>query len=197
MSGGQLTKVLENLERCDFIETYSRYKSSVRNSLHRISDPYTLFYFKFLAGNNSKDEHWWANNMHSHSVEAWQGFSFETIGRSHLEQVKRKLGISGIATSTSAWRKLGDGECKGTQVDLVIDRADRVINLCEMKFSDAPYVISKEYESKLRERMTIFREDTKTRKSVVTTMVTTYGVQRGIHSAVVQNEVVMDDLFAR
>ena len=197
LSGGQLTKVLENLERCDFIETYSRYKSSVRNSLHRISDPYTLFYFKFLAGNNSKDEHWWTNNMHSHSVEAWQGFSFETIGRSHLEQVKRKLGISGVATSTSAWRKLGDGECKGTQVDLVIDRADRVINLCEMKFSDAPYVISKEYESKLRERMTIFREDTKTRKSVVTTMVTTYGVQQGIHSAVVQNEVVMDDLFAR
>ena len=195
LSGGKLSKILDNLERCDFIEVYSRFKSSVRNSLYRICDPYTLFYFKFMEGHNSKDEHWWINNMRSHSVEAWQGFSFETICRSHLLEIKRKLGISGISTNASAWRMLGDGERRGVQIDLVIDRADRVINLCEMKFSEAPYVVSKEYEDKLRERMAMFREATKTRKSLVMTMVTTYGVLRGIHSGVVQNEVLMDDLF--
>ena len=195
LSGGKLSTILDNLERCDFIENYSRYKSSVRNSLYRICDPYTLFYFKFMEGHNSKDEHWWTNNMRSHSVEAWQGFSFETICRLHLEEIKRKLGISGISTRTSTWRMLGDDTQKGTQIDLLIDRADRVINLCEMKFSEAPYAISKEYESQLRERMAIFREATKTRKSLAITMVTTYGVLRGIHSGVVQNEVVMDDLF--
>jgi hypothetical protein len=113
----------------------------------------------------------------------------------HLEQIKQKLGISGIATTTSSWRKLGDDEGKGTQIDLVIDRADRVINLCEMKFSDQPYTISKDYEERLRNRMAIFKEDTKTRKSLVTTMVTTYGILKGIHSGIVQNEVLMDDLF--
>ena len=195
LSGGQLTKVLENLERCDFIEVYSRYKSSVRNSLYRISDPYTLFYFKFLAGHNSKDEHWWTNNMQSHSVEAWQGFSYETICRCHLDQIKRKLGISGISTNTSSWRMLGDEKHKGVQIDLLIDRADRVINVCEMKFSETPYAISKEYETKLREKMAIFRFETKTRKSLAMTMVTTYGVIQGIHSGIVQNEIVMDDLF--
>ena len=195
-SGGPLTKVLENLERCDFIEMYARYNSSVRNSLYRISDPYTLFYFKFLSGNNTKDDNWWTNNMHSHSVEAWQGFSFETICMLHLAQIKQKLGISGISANASAWRTLGNQETKGTQIDLVLDRSDRVINLCEMKFSEEPYSISKDYEEKLRNRMAIFRAETKTRKSLVTTMITTYGVLRGIHSGVVQNEISMDDLFA-
>ena len=196
-SGGRLTKVLENLERCDFIETYSQYKSSVRNTVYRICDPYTLFYFKFVDGKNTKDEHWWTNNLHSHSVESWQGFSFETICMTHLEQIKQRLGVAGISTTTGTWRTLGDETEKGTQIDLVIDRADRVINLCEMKFSEAPYVITKDYEQQLRERMAIFKAKTKTRKSLATTMVTTYGVLRGIHSGIVQNEVVMDDLFKR
>lgn len=196
-SGGRLTKVLENLERCDFIETYSQYKSSVRNSVYRICDPYTLFYFKFVEGKNTKDEHWWTNNMHSHSVESWQGFSFETICMTHLEQIKQRLGVAGISTTTGTWRALGDETEKGTQIDLVIDRADRVINLCEMKFSEAPYVITKDFEQQLRERMAIFKAKTRTRKSLATTMVTTYGVLRGIHSGIVQSEVVMDDLFRK
>ena len=195
MSGGSMTKVLENLERCDFIETYARYKSTVRNTLYKICDPYTLLYFKFLHNKNTKDERWWSNNMHSHSVESWQGFSFETICMSHLEQIKQKLGIDGIATSVSTWRKLGDANGRGTQIDLVIDRADRIVNLCEMKFSEEPYVITKDYEERLRNRMAIFKMETKTRKSLVTTMVTTYGVMRGLHSGIVQSEIVMDDLF--
>ena len=77
----------------------------------------------------------------------------------------------------------------------MIDRSDRVINLCEMKFSQGTYAITKGYEEKLRNRLSLFKAVTKTRKSLVTTMVTTYGFARGIHSGIVQNEVVMDDLF--
>lgn len=195
MSGGSLTKILDNLERCDFIETYAHFKSSVRNTLYRISDPYTLFYFKFLYHKNTKNEHWWTNNMHSHSVEAWQGFSFETLCMAHLEQIKQKLGINGIATEVSTWRKTGEKVDKGTQIDLLIDRSDRVINLCEMKFSKEPYPITKDYETTLRNRMVIFKAETKTRKSLSTTMITTYGILQGIHSGIVQNEVIMEDLF--
>lgn len=195
ISGGTLTKILLNLERCDFIESYSRFNSSVRNTIYRISDPYTLFYFKFIYNKNTKDEHWWTNNLNAHSVEAWQGFSFEGICMIHLELIKQKLGISGISTRTSTWKKLGNDSNKGAQIDMVIDRSDRVINLCEMKFSKEPYNITKDYEEKLRNRMAIFRADTKTKKSLAITMVTTYGVQQGIHSGIVQSEVVMDDLF--
>lgn len=195
MSGGSLTKILDNLERCDFIETNVHFKSSVRNTLYRLSDPYTLFYFKFLYHKNTKNEHWWTNNMHSHSVEAWQGFSFETLCMAHLEQIKQKLGINGIATETSTWRKKGEKVEKGTQIDLVIDRSDRVINLCEMKFSKEPFSMTKDYETILRNRMAIFKAETKTRKSLSTTMITTYGILQGIHSGIVQNEVIMEDLF--
>lgn len=195
LSGGSLTKVMDNLQRCDFIVAYSRYKSSVRNTLYRLADPYTLFYFKFLNNKNPKDEHFWTNNMLSPSVKAWQGFSFETLCLSHLAQIKQKLGISGIAANACSWRCQGDTSNEGTQVDLVIDRSDRVINLCEMKFSETPYIMTKDYESKLRNRMAVFAAETHTTKSLATTMVTTYGIMPGLHSGVVQNEVVMDDLF--
>ncbi len=194
LSGGGLSKILENLERCDFIETYSKFKSSVRNTVYRISDPYTLFYFKFVHNNNSKDEHYWTSNMNSPMVRAWQGFSFETVCLLHLSQMKKRLGISGIATNTCSWRKQG-GVGDGAQIDLLIDRSDRTINICEMKFSEKPYSITKPYADALRLKMAIFAEATHVRKTLALTMVTTYGILPGVHSGIVQNEVVMDDLF--
>ena len=194
LSGGGLSKILENLERCDFIETYSKFKSSVRNTVYRISDPYTLFYFKFVNNNNSKDEHYWSRNMNSPMIRSWQGFSFETVCLSHLAQIKQALGISGISTNTCSWRKQG-GEDDGAQIDLLIDRSDRLINVCEMKFSEKPYSITKAYADSLRMKMAIFAETAHVRKSLALTMVTTYGVLPGIHAGIVQNEVTMDDLF--
>lgn len=194
-SGGGLSKILDNLERCDFITSYSKYKKTIRDSFYRISDNYLLFYFKFVRGNNSKDNKYWTNNLTTSAVAAWQGFSFETVCIQHLEQIKKKLGISGIATNSCSWRKNGTKASQGAQIDLLIDRADRVINICEMKFSQVPYSISKDYENNLRLKMAYFIEETKTRKSLALTMVTTYGVLQGIHSGIVNNEVVMDDLF--
>jgi hypothetical protein len=194
LSGGGLSKILENLERCDFIETYSKFKSSVRNTVYRISDPYTLFYFKFVHNNNSKDEHYWSSNINTPMIRSWQGFSFETICLSHLAQIKNALGISGISSNSCSWRKQG-GEDDGAQIDLLIDRSDRVINVCEMKFSEKPYSITKHYADALRLKMAVFAEATRIHKTLALTMVITYGILPGIHSGIVQNEVIMDELF--
>ncbi len=196
LSGGGLSKILDNLERCDFIETYSKFKSTVRNTVYRISDPYTLFYFKFVHNNRSKDEHYWSSNINTPMIRSWQGFSFETICLSHLAQIKKALGISGISSKSCSWRKQG-GVNDGAQIDLLIDRSDRVINVCEMKFSEKPYSITKAYADNLRMKMAIFADATQVRKSLALTMVTTYGVLPGIHAGIVQNEVTMDDLFAQ
>lgn len=196
ISGGGLSKILDNLERCDFITSYSKYKSTIRNSFYRISDNYLLFYFKFVRGNNTKDYQYWTNNLSTPAVVAWQGFSFENVCLQHLAQIKKKLGINGIATNSCSWRKLGSTTTKGTQIDLLIDRNDRIINICEMKFSQTPYSITKEYENNLRMKMAYFTEETQTRKTLVLTMITTYGILPGIHSGVVGNEVDMNDLFA-
>ena len=194
ISGGGLSTILENLERCDFIETYSKFKSSIRNTVYRLSDPYTLFYFKFVHNNNSKDEHYWSSNMNTPMIRSWQGFSFETVCMSHLSQIKKALGISGMSTNACSWRK-PVGENDGAQIDLLIDRSDRIINICEMKFSEKPYSITKAYANDLRMKMAVFTDATHIRKSLALTMITTYGVLPGIHSGIVQNEVTMDDLF--
>lgn len=192
-----LTKVLRNLERCDFIIRYSQYGNKTKGAIYRLVDYYTLFYYRFVETHNGKDEQWWSHHFQSHSIESWQGMSFELICLTHLNQIKRCLGISGIATEASAWRYVPPkgGNENGSQIDLLIDRADRIVNLCEMKFSINPFVITKGYEQTLRNRMGIFKEKTKTTKSLVNTFVTTFGVANGKHHSIVGSEVVMDDLF--
>ena len=199
MDASVLTKVLRNLERCDFVIRYSQFGNKNKGAIYRLVDFYTLFYYRFIEGFNGQDEEWWSHNFQSRSVGAWQGFSFELVCLMHLRQMKRSLGIGGISTEASAWRyvplKAAKSQEKGTQVDLLIDRADRVINLCEMKFSEHPYRISEDYEKLLRDRMETFRTQTKTTKSLVHTFVTTFGVADGMYRSIVNSEVTMDGLF--
>ncbi len=128
-------------------------------------------------------------------MKAWLGFSFESVCLSHVEQIKNKLGISGISTTCSIWRKTGNDESQGAQIDLLIERSDRVINVCEIKYSELKYTISKDYADNLRNKMSIFAADTATTKTLSLVMITTYGIVQSKNSGIVNNEVVMDDLF--
>lgn len=198
LDGRRLTTILKNLERCDFIISYIQFGNKAKGTVYRLVDFYTLFYYKFLGLRDSKDEHWWTNNYDSRSVMAWQGVAFELVCLTHLSQIKQALGISGISTDASMWRYTAakdDKEDQGAQIDLVIDRGDHTINLCEMKFSTTPYVISEKYEQLIRNRMALFREKTKTTKSLVSTFVTTFGVANGMHKSIVGKEVTAKDLF--
>lgn len=121
------------------------------------------------------------------------GYAFEQVCMLHIPQIKKALGISGMLTEASSWMG-SDGVEKG-QIDLVIDRRDRVVNLCEMKFSTGPFDITKAYSEKLRNRMSLFRSVTKTTKSLANTFVTTYGVKNGKYSGIVSSQATMDDLF--
>lgn len=197
IEGAFLSKVLRNLERCDFITRLSHYGNKTREGLFRLTDFFTLFYYKFIEPNNTKDGLWWSNNLDSRSVSAWMGLSFELVCLKHHKQIKTALGISGVGTAIYTWRskaEKGNG-LPGFQIDLIIERADRIIHLCEMKFSTDLYGISKSYEMKLRERMGLFRMATKNKKALVNTFVTTYGVVNAKNKSIVHSEVTMDDLF--
>ena len=198
MDGKRLSTVIKNLERCDFILSYMQFGNKRKGTIYRLADFYTLFYYKFVGQMDSKDEQWWTNNYDSHAVQAWQGVAFELVCLTHLPQIKHALGISGISTSASSWRYTGaknNPNDNGAQIDLVIDRGDHTINLCEMKFCTTPYVVSAEYEQHVRDRIVLFREKTKTTKSLVSTFVTTFGVANGLHKSIVQKEVTAKDLF--
>ena len=124
---------------------------------------------------------------------AWSGYAFEQVCLAHTIQIKKALGISGVHTDVSSW--ISHGEGTGAQVDLVIDRADRVINLCEIKFANGPFEIDRAYDLVLRGKTEIFRNETKSRKALHLTMITTYGVKPGKYSGIVQSEVRMDELL--
>lgn len=198
IEGERLTKLLKNLERCDFIISFSQYGNKSKGTLYRLIDFYTLFYCKFVGGTESKDEQWWQHNYNSRQVESWQGRSFELICLTHIPQIRQKLGISGISTSSSSWKFIpakGDTEVKGTQIDLVIERGDFFINLCEMKFSKGKYNITKDYEETIRNRQMLFREKTNCKYSLLNTFVTTFGIANGMHSSIVDSEISAEDLF--
>ena len=160
-------------------------------------DFYTLFYYKFVNAIDSKDEEWWTHNYNSHSVESWQGYAFELICLTHLPQIRKSLGISGISTSASSWRYAPGRNEPGrkAQIDLLIARADHIINLCEMKFSVGPFVIKKSYAEDVRERKQLFKQVEKTSDGLDITFVTTFGVADGVNKDVVDSEVVAEDLF--
>lgn len=193
-NAGSTTRILNELEESGFIRKYIPFGKKIRNSLYQLSDFFSLFYLKFMKDTSSTDGLDWNTMIDSPQYRAWSGYSYEQVALWHIPQIKKALGISGIQTKVSSWRTK-DSE-KGAQIDLVIDRRDQTINLCEAKFSINPYSISKKYASELRNKIGLFKSETQTRKSVFLTMITTYGIEENIHSTgLVQNSVTMDNLF--
>lgn len=197
LSGAFLTRVLKNLERCNFIDKANLFGNRKTEAIYRMVDYFTLFYFKFIENNLAKDDCWWTHHIESRSISSWMGLTFELICMSHHPQIKKALGVSGMATAVSTWRCSPDDETgtPGAQIDLIIERADRIIHLCELKFSREPFILTKEYAEKIRTRGWLFKEKTRTKKSVVNTFVTTFGLGSGKNHSIVHSEVTMDDLF--
>jgi uncharacterized protein len=193
---GATTHVLEDLEHCGFIRWYNNFGKRKNDVVFQLIDNFTLFYFKFMQKNKSNDNHFWSSVYNSSTRYSWTGLAFERVCFQHIPQIKQALGISGVTTNTLAFKLKGDNEdSSGVQIDMLIDRADNVINLCEMKFSQDTYTIDKDYDQQLRHKLTRFTEATKTRKAVHLTMVTTYGVTHNTYWNRVQKEVTAEDLF--
>lgn len=126
---------------------------------------------------------------------AWSGYAFEMVCLAHIDQIKKALGISGVQTHAVAWS--GNADEKGCQIDLLIDRRDDVVNVCEVKFSKAAYLVSKKYGEEILQKIEIFREATKTPKAIFLTFITCFGLKNGnFKDAFVQNDLTMDALFS-
>ena len=191
-SGGGLTTILSNLESCQFIRQYRNYSSSRgEHIVYQLIDFFTLFHFRFLE--KAHDEGQWVSMQGQPKFYVWAGLTFELLVLSHVRQVKQKLGISGIQTSEYVWRS--EDEHHGAQVDLIIDHADRTMNICEMKFSMSAYEITKDYEMNLRNKLSQLMKLTGMKRSLILTMITSYGVQNNQHSGIVQQQILLDDLF--
>jgi hypothetical protein len=195
LQGGGLTSVLEELEQCNFIRSYNAYEKKTKERLYQLIDFYSLFYLNFMKANLRKDGDFWKSFIGSAKHRAWSGYAFEQVCMQHADQIKQKLGISGVVTYSAAWRSKKSEPA--AQVDLLIDRNDGIINLCEMKYSENEFVIDKKMDENLRNKRGTFIEETKTRKAVHITMLTTYGVKHNEYWNSIQSEVTMNDLFVK
>ncbi len=194
-NAGSSTRVLQELEESGFIRKYAPFGKKSRNSLYQLNDFYSLFYQRFIKNSLSAEQDNWLTYIDSPKYRIWSGYAFEQVCLYHLSQIKHALGISGVQTSVSAWRSKSKTE--GAQIDLVIDRRDQVINLCEMKYSINPFTIDNKYAEELRDKTGVFKSETKTRKSVFLTMITTFGLKSNSYSTgLVNNDLKMDILFA-
>ena len=192
--GGNATKLLQELEESSFIQKYPAFGKTNRYVLYQLTDFYSLFYLRFIKNSGDLDKDFWLNSLDNPEIRTWSGYAFEQVCLMHLDQIKQALGISGILTRSSAW--IGETEGKKAQIDLVIDRRDQVINLCEMKFSINPFVIDKRYAEELRTKIGVFKTATKTQKAIFLTLITTFGLHQNSHSSgLVQNDLTMNVLF--
>lgn len=196
-SNGNLSEIIYNLEASGFVRISTFYKKKKKDALYQLADYYTAFYFRYIRDNYGRDEHYWSNAIDNPSRRAWAGLTFEQLCKDHIKEIKQKLGVSGVLTEESVWYTKGDDELgiDGAQIDLVMERRDRVINLCEMKYSINEYVIDKDYDAVLRNKLEAFRRITGSRCSLQITMITTYGVKKNKYSNLIQSQVTLDDLF--
>ena len=195
-TNGTLSKMLSDMEKSGFIRVNKFFGNKKREERYQLSDYYSLFYFRFIKDNYGKDEHFWSNMNDNPSRRVWSGLTYEQICKDHICQIKNKLGISGVLSEVSTWYKAGKDKDAGAQIDMVIERRDRVINLCEIKYSSNPYEIDKAYDMELKNKVDVFRTSTKTQMTIIVTLITTYGVKKNMYSNYIGKEICMDDLFA-
>lgn len=193
---GKLSSLLEDLEQCGFIRKYSDYGYAANHAIFQLVDSYTLFYYRFILGNNKKDERFWSHNQNQPVYTNWCGLAFERICLLHVNQIKQALGITGVVSGVCSWFAKGTKEERGAQIDLILDRDDGVINLCEIKFTREPFIVTSDYYNQVLAKSGRFIRDNKPSKSVRQVLISANGVKRNEYSDEFQTVISLDSLFA-
>jgi uncharacterized protein len=193
---GSTSRVLEELEQSSFIHSYYPFGKKKKEKLYRLTDEYSLFYLRFIETNSIKDTDTWMLLSQTTTVKSWFGYAFESLCLRHVPQIKKALGISGLYTQQSSWRHQPTQSEQGAQIDLLLDRADASIQIMEIKYAADVFTITKTYAAVLRSKKQVFRAQTETKKHILLTMITTYGVAQNEHYLdQVDSQLTLDDLF--
>jgi uncharacterized protein len=195
-NGGTLSNVLEELISSGFITIYYPFDTKKKETIYRLTDEYSLFYLQFMENQTLQTEGIWHELSQTQEYRTWTGFAFEGVCLKHVGQIKKALGISGIFANTTTFYKKGDENTEGVQIDLLIDRKDQAINLCELKFYNDTFSLTKAQATTLRRKISVFKSLTQTRKQVFLTMISSFPLEHNEHSlGLVDKAFSMDVLF--
>jgi len=195
-SGGSTTRLLDELTASGFITPYIPFGKKIKDSIYKLTDEYSLFYLKFMEPNRTGGKGTWMKLSDTPLWKTWSGLAFETLCQKHVPALKKALGISGIYSQAGAWKSKPAAGKDNVQIDLIIDRRDNCINLCEMKFYGDTFSVDKNYAAQLRRKKQVFREQAKTRKHLFITLITTFGLQHNEHSlGLIDQQITIPALF--
>ena len=184
--------MVHELEVSGFLHLSQPYGKRRKDILIRLVDEFSIFYLKYKKGTRSSN---WSTISKTQSFKSWQGFAFENLCLKHIHQIKTALGISGVATSPYSLVQKGKGKTKGTQIDIIIDRNDEVINICEAKFYNSPFTIDKAYAEILQHKKDVLQSKLPLSKVPHLTMITTYGIKENKYSGMVDSSITLKELF--
>lgn len=195
-NSGDISTKLDELESCGFIRKYTAFGMKTKNAVYQLTDSFTLFYYKFLE-NAPTDEHFWSSQVNTPAINTWTGLAFERVCLLHVDKIKEKLGISGVHTDVNSWHCSAnpDAGIIGSQIDLLIVRADHVINMCEMKYSSSEYVMNEKVDKSIKRKVQDLVTATKTKYAIHPTLITCHGVVENAYANDLQAVITLDDLF--
>jgi uncharacterized protein len=194
-SGGQFSSIVDELENCGFILSQVPFGKKNKDKKYILSDAYTLFYLKFVQDNKEKK---WTQLAKTQTWISWSGIAFENTCKMHIPQIKGALRIGGVLSSHSGWHHRGNSEMSGAQIDLLIDRDDKVVNICEMKYYNNKIVLTKEMADNIRTKMASFQYHTGTKKTLMPILLSPYGINDNMHSnGFIQKSIELNHLFEK
>jgi uncharacterized protein len=194
-NSGNTTRALEELVSSGFVSTYYAFGKKVKDLRYRLTDEYSLFYLKFIEENQGFGQSSWQTISQTQSWKTWSGYAFENLALNHVSQIKKALGIAGIYTETSSFYLKGNQDQEGVQIDLLIDRADHAINLCELKFYKSEVVLTKTMAKELRTKMALFQATSQTKKQIFITLIAPFGIISNEHSVGLVDNFLDKDVF--
>lgn len=206
VNNGNLSRQLRELEECEFIRSFVPFGKTRKDIMYQLIDPFTLFHFHFLANQMSFSNDYWLKMQSTPAYSNWCGYAFEIVCLNHIEQIVNALGIGGMLNTPCSWiykptksilesEETDEDLKQGAQIDLLIDRNDKTISVCEMKYTFGEYEITKQYDTYVQRRLNIFRKVTKTKKTLVSTYITPFGLADNMYGRRVSCQVTGDDLF--
>lgn len=202
-NNGNFTALLKELETCEFIRSYNPFG---KEKMFQLTDQFSLFYFHFMKDKGSFGKDYWLQKIGTPEYKTWAGYAFETVCLHHIEQIVNALGINGTFHSPCSWtyqpsdttvkNENADDDLKtGGQIDLLIDRNDKTISVCEMKYAEGEYEITKAYANRVEQRLRTFRKVTNTKKSFSLVYATPFGLLNNMYARKVSKQITADDLF--
>ena len=194
--GGTFNRTRDDLLLSGFIEERTPYGKKKRETIYKLIDEYSIFYHRFMKHNRKYTKGMWNQLAATQAYKIWLGYAFETFCARHIDHIKQALGIAAVYTEIYSLRVKRAKDKKGFQIDLIIDRADNTINLCEMKFYGSTFKIDKSYGLTLANRKQAFIDTTKTKKQIFTTMITSFGLEDNQYAlAFTDASLQLDDII--